>query len=384
MAFVSNNLDQCSFCSNVCNEKFHHVIVPSHQEQKLKTILQKLNSSTSQLSSYPTCDGCRQEFITVHNIPESYFQILTITEPTEIKMDPELMIDDHERPDNGNIFERDSIVDFRPIAQDNEMQINRENGEVFFIREMDEDDHLLLIPNAGTNTQRTVELDVSQRGVHSTPVGPKCRNGSVEEGGKPFKCENCGKTFAFKHRLKVHVRTHTDERPYSCPHCPNAFRNPSTLQGHLRSHSGEKPFKCVECEKTFSRKYELKRHVRTHTGERPYPCPHCQSAFRESATLRLHIRTHTGERPYSCPHCPNAFKQLSTLQDHVRTHTGERPYACLHCAKAFKQHATLQRHLLRRHSKIKLNRNLPCHLSSKNDQSDEDTDGSGQEPQLTM
>ncbi|XP_055628594.1 zinc finger protein 664-like isoform X2 [Toxorhynchites rutilus septentrionalis] len=375
MAFVSSNLDQCSFCSGICNEEFHHVLVPSRPKRKLKTVLQKLNSSTSQLSSYPTCDKCYQEFITVHNIPESCFQLLPIVKPTDyIKMEPELMIDDHDLPDKWeNTFKRDSIVDFEPIEQDAELQIKRENGEVFFISEMDKD-NMQLVPDAGTNTLRTKRVlrSASQKKVHTASVHHKCNEGFADE-EKLFECDKCEKTFSSKHKLNAHFRSHkgphscphcskafeelgvlrkhlqshSDERPYSCPRCPKAFKRDATLKEHIRTHMGKKPFKCEECEKTFGLLCKLKLHFFTHTGERPFSCPHCPKTFSHPTTLQRHIRVHTGERPYRCPHCPKALKDSTALQQHIRTHTGERPFSCPHCPMTYKHSISLKQHIKR-------------------------------------
>ncbi|XP_055624891.1 zinc finger protein 782-like isoform X2 [Toxorhynchites rutilus septentrionalis] len=381
------NSDQCSFCYKMSNNKFHHVLVPSHQEQKLKTVLQKLRSFTSPLSSYPTCDKCRQEFITVHNVPESCFQILPIAELTDIKMDPELMIDD-ELSDNKTIFETDP-VDFRPIGQDDE--IKRENGEIFFIREIDEDNNMSSTPDAGTKRRILLKCEKCEKtfaSKHRLKVHILAHTGE-----RPFPCPYCPKAFRETAKLRIHIRAHTGERPYSCARCPQAFKQSSllqyhirtkkcwlkqfyptnnqqnnsfagersyscpqcpktfvkisTLQKHIQSHPGEKPvFRCEECDETFSSKTRLKVHVRTHTGKSSFSCPHCQNAYRDGSTLRAHIRTHTGERPYSCPHCPKMFKQRSSLRPHIRTHTGERPFSCPCCPKAFKAKGALKQHIL--------------------------------------
>ncbi|XP_055615933.1 zinc finger protein 501-like isoform X1 [Toxorhynchites rutilus septentrionalis] len=318
MAIVTNNLDQCSFCSDICNREFHYALVPSrHEEKKLNFILQKLNNFTSQLSSYPTCDKCRQEFMTVHNIPESCFQNLPSTEPYVIKMDPELLIDDHEQPDNENsrIAETDSTAGFRPVEREANMQIKGENGEVFFINEMDADEGLM----------------EDHKRLHTKK--------------EPLKCEMCEKTFVSKYRLEKHVRTHTGERPYSCPYCPKASKDRSALILHIRTHTGERPYPCPHCPKAFINSSALHEHIRIHTDERPYSCPHCPKAFKHQPSLKMHIRTHTGERPYSCSDCPWTFTNPSALQDHMRTHKDERPYSCPHCPKAFKSLRSLQPHI---------------------------------------
>ncbi|XP_055618368.1 zinc finger protein 501-like isoform X7 [Toxorhynchites rutilus septentrionalis] len=351
MTLISNNLDHCSFCSGICEEDFRHALIPIHvQKQKLKTILQKLSSFTSQLTSYPTCDKCRREFINDHSIPESCFQILSSIELADIKMEPELMIDDHDLSDNDNIFETDPTANFGSIEQEAEMRIKGEVEEVLFIKEIDEECDKIPLSSLRDHTRLQRSENVA---LFSCPHCPKMFGQHetlklhilTHTGSHPYCCAHCPKMFKKSSSLKEHIRVHTGELPYSCPHCPKAFRISSTLQRHIRIHTGERPYPCPHCPKAFRISSTLQQHIGTHTDKRSYSCPHCPKAFKKSSALEAHIRIHTGDLPYSCPHCPESFRISPALQNHIRTHTGELPFSCSHCQKTFMRSAALKEHI---------------------------------------
>ncbi|KAL6091884.1 hypothetical protein STEG23_002810 [Scotinomys teguina] len=92
---------------------------------------------------------------------------------------------------------------------------------------------------------------------------------------------------------------------------------------HQAARSAKKPYKCDDCGKSFTWNSELKRHKRVHTGERPYICGECGNCFGRQSTLKLHQRIHTGEKPYQCSLCGKSFRQSSNLHQHHRLHHGD-------------------------------------------------------------
>ncbi|KAG0429853.1 hypothetical protein HPB47_023226 [Ixodes persulcatus] len=77
-----------------------------------------------------------------------------------------------------------------------------------------------------------------------------------------FVCGFCGKSFAVKSILTVHMRRHSGERPFKCQFCPCAFAHKPNLTRHTRKHTGERPFVCTLCYERFARADLLRRHER--------------------------------------------------------------------------------------------------------------------------
>ncbi|KAK7944738.1 hypothetical protein WMY93_000466 [Mugilogobius chulae] len=214
-----------------------------------------------------------------------------------------------------------------------------------------------------------------------------------DNGEKPFRCDQCDKSFLVSSSLRRHERIHSDELLYQCFSCDKTFTQSQSLRRHLQvQHNVEKPkiravkrtprpykprriklkpieekkekpdLTCPHCAKVFKKGFYLEMHILSHTDKHVLrtirqdnlSCKFCGKFFAFSFDLKGHIRTHTGEKPYRCGECGKTFALSSTLVRHKRTHTGERPYKCDQCGKAFIQSGSLSYHQQLHHSQKKL------------------------------
>ena len=56
-----------------------------------------------------------------------------------------------------------------------------------------------------------------------------------DEGRRRFPCSECGKGFAIRANLRVHMNIHTNARPYKCRHCDNAFNSMASRNSHEKN-----------------------------------------------------------------------------------------------------------------------------------------------------
>ena len=179
---------------------------------------------------------------------------------------------------------------------------------------------------------------------------------------KVFQCDDCGKRFYFKSKLKGHVVTHTNERSFPCQSCGKAFRLKFCLKRHLRTHNKDKQFLCdiktqsemnsffcQTCGLSFKHEGSLNTHIGLNHREKLLCCCICKVYFPSKAFLDQHSKTHANVKPFSCESCGKKFKCKDSLSDHLRVHYEENRLsceACEACEEQFSLKCGLQEHLL--------------------------------------
>ncbi|XP_022819219.1 PR domain zinc finger protein 5-like isoform X1 [Spodoptera litura] len=191
-----------------------------------------------------------------------------------------------------------------------------------------------------------------------------------------YICENCGKAFASKARLRGHMRTHevgsfpckycnaTFDRVtkrenhvskehksgirYACKRCNISLTSFYARQKHLAEvHNEElKRYKCKACPQSYITPGHLSSHVRRdHLNERNHKCDKCDLAFYTKNALKMHMIKHDGERIHTCPVCQKSYQRKKTLREHLRIHNNDKRFVCPVCGRAFTQKCTLKGHL---------------------------------------
>ncbi|XP_066939922.1 zinc finger protein 26-like isoform X5 [Macrobrachium rosenbergii] len=157
-------------------------------------------------------------------------------------------------------------------------------------------------------------VNLDNRKAYSDHVRCHKRNG--------HKCEFCDVKLKSTANLRAHISTqHTHSEIHQCKICSRKFFSAGKLSYHMRRHHTDRnTYKnlCYICGKFYPYPSELRLHLRSHFNERPYKCNQCPKTFMKKGDLTYHSRSHTGERPHVCPHCDARFPRPNTLMNHIR------------------------------------------------------------------
>ncbi|KAI5645627.1 zinc-finger associated domain (zf-AD) domain-containing protein [Phthorimaea operculella] len=154
--------------------------------------------------------------------------------------------------------------------------------------------------------------------------------------------------------LRKHLALHQQEKPFMCDICGKNFKISGQLTRHRTTHFITKlEFKCPECPYRGRFKENLKLHMRTHTNDKRYQCPQCPTRyFINKSNLSRHMLTHKSERNFKCDQCQKGFNTKRNLAEHFKVdHSGIKDHVCNYCGKAFGLRQQMMKHQRKVHKR---------------------------------
>jgi len=184
----------------------------------------------------------------------------------------------------------------------------------------------------------------------------------TKDGPNGFKCKLCDIFYPKKWYLKLHIRTHTNEKPYVCDYanCAKSFARPGSLSEHKkRTHERVLSHLCPICEKAFYDRRDMLTHIVIHdearqTRERYLP-EHMWKLLQEVEMFMF-----DGQEIFShgvCDQCGKIFEKKSEVARHVKgVHSRKFKCSVKGCAKSFFAKSGLDSHMMDHNRSVHLDR----------------------------
>ncbi|CAK1554335.1 unnamed protein product [Leptosia nina] len=188
----------------------------------------------------------------------------------------------------------------------------------------------------------------------------------LHKGQNRHECPKCGKVYQWKSNLGRHMRTHKarESGELYCAKCDKSFASVATYRQHVRisrRHVSESEFTftCDECGKKFVNKTRLRDHVDwEHLNKIKFRCQLCNKPFKCHTSLYVHMQNvhrNKEKKDNLCHVCGKSYQNAAKLKYHIiAMHTSETPYQCAECDAAFGWYSSLYRHIREVHYKMKI------------------------------
>lgn len=183
------------------------------------------------------------------------------------------------------------------------------------------------------------------------------------------KWRGCTHTVKTAHKIKEHMRSHTQAKQVACPTCGSLFANNTKFVDHLlrqKADSRDQRFVCSHCNKQFGSDRILRDHMRHHVNF--YKCQLCDMTCPSPSHLRDHVRyRHANVRMFQCDLCDHKSKSAEDLRKHRVIHgiDSDETITCKQedCGKVFRSFL----HLMRHHKEVHEQQNglYACHLCER-------------------
>lgn len=167
---------------------------------------------------------------------------------------------------------------------------------------------------------------------------------------KKFSCYHCGKNFATKRNMTLHLKCH---EKVACSICKKIFLI-SSLKDHFLIHKGKKKFECDKCGQKFPIKAYLKVHMQSHQNLK---CHFCDKNFKTLKCFRSHLKFHENPNIFACKICGTQM-QANPLRTHMKAHkkNSKFEFKCQKCVFGCDSKEKLDKHFYNNHRVPKFGR----------------------------